>query len=158
MSMFGDLFGGCAAREMRRTVSESRAERVDRVHERALHRQAGREQPTRTAAGVKRAAIFSLVAPFLAVGGAFLIVRFVPDRRTASALGLFCPLLVFAGLIAGWWALLSAISYRVRAGRGVAIAGTCICGLLVIFLVFRALARRAAWQAGPPPPPSKQTP
>ena len=158
MSMFGDLFGGCAAREMRRTVSESRAERVDRVHERALLRQAGREQPTRTAASVKRAAIFSLVAPCLVVGAAFLIARFAPDRRIPPAIGLFCTLLVFAGLIAGGWALLSAISYRVRAGRGIAIAGTCICGLLMLFLVFRALARRAAWQARTPKPPSKQTP
>jgi len=158
MSMFGDMFGGCAAREMRRIVSESRADRADRVHERALLRQAAREQPKRTAASAKKAAIFSLVAPCLVVVAAFLIARFAPDRRIPPAIGLFCTLLVFAGLIAGCWALLSAISNRVRAGRGIAIAGTCICGLLVIFLVLRALARRAAWQARTANPPSQQTP
>ena len=145
--MFGDLFGGYAAREMRRTVSESRPEREERVHDRVLRRRLAREE--RTAGGVRMAGMFSLLAPFLALGAAFLIVHFVPDRRTASALTFICTLLVIAGLLAGMWALCTAGSNRIRAGRGMAIAGICIGGLLMLLLVLSPSLRRASRRISP---------
>ena len=156
--MFGDLFGGYAAREMRRTVSESRAEREERVQDQALRRRAAREAPARTAAGIKKASIFSFVAPFLATGFAFLVVRFAPHRPTAATLYAFPMLIVGAGMLAGMWALLSAITYRVRAGRGLAIASLCVYGLLVLFLLFSLPSRHPVRHVPPPQPQTQQMP
>ena len=157
MSMFDGSSGGYAAREMRRTVSESHAERKERVHDRGLLRQVAREAPVRMA-GIKKAVIFSFVAPFLAAGVALLLVRFAPHRPNAATLYAFPLLIIGAGMVAGMWALLSAVTYRVRAGRGLAIAGLCIYGLIVLFLLFSLPSLHPVGHVSQPQPQPQETP
>jgi hypothetical protein len=150
------LFGPMAFRKMLREATATRADRQQVAKERQLQRQLDREARIhRATGGAKAAGTFSLLAPFLAVGAAFLIARFAPDRRAASVLFFPCILVIIAGLGAGLWALLSGIRYRTRAGRGMAIAGICIGCLLMLLLILAPSIRRSSRHV---PPPRQQSP
>lgn len=75
---------------------------------------------------------------------ALLIERFAPQRPSAAAL-LVIPILVMgAGMMFGLWALLSGMTDGVKAGRGMAITGLCITGLLVMLFLSRVPSRQRA--------------
>jgi len=84
----------------------------------------------------RQAALFSLLAPLFSFGiGIFLQPQVRGNRLAMIVLGMISVLLIISGLVLGMVALIATKRHG-RAGIfGKALAGTCINGLLVLFIV-----------------------
>jgi hypothetical protein len=98
-------------------------------------------QATPPSSFARQAATFSLVAPFASV---FISLFLQPSARGHRAammiLGLVSVLLILLGFVLGISSLVSIKRHGNQGELGKAVAGTCICGLLVVVMLVTAPA------------------